>query len=552
MKNYLIFTTYLITLLLFFSLHFISFQAGHEIQVYKGDISFDGMGAYNYAYYLSKNFPHRHTGSDGNYKSFLWLKSTLESFGYEVKTQEFKEYLGDLVTARNLYAISNGSGEAIGILANFDMVPMSKEAASDTSGAVGILLQLAKEFKEEKHNRNLVFILVDSEEWGMQGAKYLIENYEGPPLKVVLVIEDLTIGNLVAIRLESMGQFKGYTPLWLRLICRDVAEYMNISFIDYYGFDEYVYRTIDISFTDQGPIIAKGIPSVEISTVGDNPELASSVYHAPGDVMENMKPETFQKYGEYVKRLIISLDKAEKIPTYDDSYLSISKDSYLPSTLTYVIPLILLIPSAFLLSLRKFEIRRFLHSISEILIYFLILLIPLALVYASPYLGLIPKYDTYPPPPKHPLLYQPNLILIILFFAIPILAILLLRKKILKYNSYEALLFSLLIAGVASIFFNRFGTVTLLSQALILWPLVPLIKRRSLRLILILAGLTIFLLLFVNFSIIIFLNPFLMIWYLILGIAYGQWSIIGNLLSLFVASILIYLIIHYFIRNEQI
>uniref|UniRef100_A0A7C5YFP2 M28 family peptidase n=1 Tax=Caldiarchaeum subterraneum TaxID=311458 RepID=A0A7C5YFP2_CALS0 len=143
---------------------------------------------------------------------------------------------------------------------------------------------------------------------GMHGAKHFVENYEGPALKAVIVAEDPTIGNITAIYLESMGQFKGYSPLWLRKLCRDVGEFLGITVQDPYGFEEYVYRAVDISFTDQGPILANGIPAIEVSSRGDNPELAATIYHTPLDVMEYMRPRSFDVYGRYVYTFLKSLD----------------------------------------------------------------------------------------------------------------------------------------------------------------------------------------------------------------------------------------------------
>ncbi|MEM4281690.1 MAG: M28 family peptidase [Candidatus Caldarchaeum sp.] len=234
-----------------------------EILVSVSVIRFNATRAYEYAYKLATSFPYRPTGSDGTLQAFLWIWNALSSMGYQVLVQEFEVTIEERKIGRNMYAVLAGDKpEAIAVLANYDMVPMSFQAASDTAEHVGVLLELARSMKESSTNRGVVFAFVDSEEWGMQGAKHFVERYEGPLLKAVVVAEDLTVGNLVSIYLESMGQFTGYSPLWLRKLCRDVGKHLNVDVVDPSRVEEYVYRAVDISFTDQGPVIAKMIQSV--------------------------------------------------------------------------------------------------------------------------------------------------------------------------------------------------------------------------------------------------------------------------------------------------
>lgn len=535
----------LIILSLFFFLHFINFPVKSEIKVYEDEVYFNGTSAYNYAYYLSKNFPKRVVGTQEEYEAFVWIKNNLEEMGYEVKTENFTVNIEYKRIGWNIYAFKKGSiNETIAILGNYDMVPMSIEAASDTAGHVGVLLELARELINYNSKRNILFAFVSSEEWGMQGAKTFAKSFK-TKVKVVIVAEDLTVGKITSLALESMGQFKGYSPLWLRKICKDVGDFMKIKVEDPVGIWEYIYRAVDISFTDQGPIIAEGISSIEISTRGDKPELAREVYHTEKDVMENMEIESFQIYGAFLKRLIISLDKAERIPDYEPDYLMVNEERYINSLLTWIIPsLLLLIVLSHLIYIREKSIR-FLRSFLGVIIYFLSLLPSLLIVTFSVQLNFVVTYDTYPPPPKHPYLYSPNYLLLFLFFFLPALIIFFINKKIEKGNGF---ILALLLATIASLFFNRFGTVILLSQAIIFWPWIPYVKKRLIRLVLLLLGLTFFLILITFFSILIFTGPFI-IWYLILGMAYGQFSLIGNIIAFFVGAIFIYLLIHFIIKK---
>lgn len=83
-------------------------------------------------------------------------------------------------------------------------------------------------------------------------------------------------------------------------------------------------------------------------------------------------------------------------------------------------------------------------------------------------------------------------------------------------------------AALSSILIKGFGTVALLAQALLLWPWIPHAKRRVTRTVLLIGGSAVFIMLLIRFGQLIYLGP-LILWYLLLGIAYGQFNLLGNL-----------------------
>ncbi|MEM2238529.1 MAG: M28 family peptidase [Candidatus Caldarchaeum sp.] len=546
LNSRLLLAVYAACLAAFFLLHLAAEPVVPEIRVSASEIRFNATRAYEYAYKLATSFPYRPTGSDGALQAFLWIRSELSSMGYQVFVQEFEVTIEKRRIGRNVYAVLAGDKpEAIAVLANYDMVPMSFQAASDTAGHVGVLLELARSMKESSTNRGVVFAFVDSEEWGMQGAKHFVERYEGPLLKAVVVVEDLTVGNLVSIYLESMGQFTGYSPLWLRKLCRDVGKHLNVDVVDPSGFEEYVYRAVDISFTDQGPVIAKMIPAVEVSSKGDSPTLARQVYHTTDDRMENMRINSFDIYGRYIATLVKSLGEADSIPPYSADYLTVG-DSFLHAWITYAAPALLTTPiliHAVVLLERRRELT---YGFLELGAYFAAFAVSFLLVALSPSAGLIPRYDTYPPPPRHPYLYTPNPLTYILFITPPAVAALLTRLE--KQPTPFPPIAILSAAAITSLFYNRFGTVVLLSPILVLWPWIPYVRRRILRASLLLAGLSTFILLLAQFGETIYLGP-LITWYLLLGVAYGQFQPLGNIISSLTTSVMVYMLKHYIVKR---
>jgi hypothetical protein len=545
----IILLSYLLGLTLLLSVHDIASSSIKYIpEVYSGIIFFNATKAYSYAYTLAKEFPYRPVGSDGAYGALKWLEAEMHKLGYETHVQEFTVNVEGPKKGRNIYAIKYGEiGEAIAILGNYDMVPTSYEAASDTAGHVGVLMEIANEIHNYRTRRSVVIVFVDSEEWGMQGARYFVEHYMGPPLKAIIVAEDLAVGNLTQLYLESMGQFRGYSPLWLRMLARSVGEKLGIPVVDPVGFEEYLLRTVNISFTDQGPILAEGISSIEVSTRGDAPELARKVYHTREDIMKYMEVGSFDTYGRFLITMLLSIDMMQSIPEYDQDYIMVSGKEFIAGNITYLPPLILLIPLVIHLFhlVRREKAWDILHGLLEVFVYFVGFAAGFALVTLAPLTGLIPTYDTYPPPPRHPYLYSPNPAIFILFLAPPITTTALLWwRGAGRTPSPAAIVMTLLVAASSSTLFNRFGTVTLLSQALMLWPWIPYARRRTTRAVLLVGGTAVFVMLLVQFGELIYLGP-LIVWYISLGVAYGQFALTGNLIFSLLASVMTYSIVHY-------
>jgi len=540
-------TSYILAVAILLAIHIIAASPiDYKPSPYSGEIKFNASSAYWYAYKLAKDFPYRPTGGDDTYRAFRWIEDEMHRLGLDVYTQEFTVNLEGPKIGRNIYAIQYGElNEAIAVLVNYDMAPTSYEAASDTASHVGVVMELANSLKGYRNRRSIVYVFVDSEEWGMQGARYFVKNYKGPPLKVVIVPEDLTAGNLTKIYLESMGQFKGYSPLWLRILSREVGDRLGVQVIDPVGFEEYLLRAVDISFTDQGPVIAEGIPSIEVSTRGDDPELARRIYHTPEDRMEYMDVGSFETYGRYLYVLLLSLDMMEEIPGYEPDYLMVDDGKYITGGITYLTSLILLTPLLvhllYLLRMGDNPLR----SLLEISMYFLGFIAGFILVMYSPLLGLVPAYDTYPPPPRHPYLYSPNPVVFLLFLAPPAVTIAAMRKiRGAEPPSPSAIPITLLVTAIFSILYNRYGTIALLSQALTLWPWIPHVRPRIAKVILLVGGFTVFIILLVQFGHILYLGP-LILWYLLLGVAYGQFKLIGNLIFSIAAAVMSYLLLRY-------
>jgi len=179
----------------------------------------------------------------------------------------------------------------------------------------------------------------------------------------------------------------------------------------------------------------------------------------------------------------------------------------------------------------------------EILGYSALGLVEIAVIYASIYMELIPRYEVYSPSPRHPLLYNPNILLLSLAIGIPLLGSIILYRMVKYPVSSGAFGVAMIMGLLLGILYNHYGVPLFLTLPSILWPLYMVTRNFYLRLCLTLGGAVVFLVSLVVFSQILYLGPFI-VRYLYLGIAYGQWGVIGVALAVWFIAVFLYLIFH--------
>ncbi len=501
---------------------------------------------YMFGKIVAKEFPRKYSGSKDAENLAFWLGDTLRSWGYNVTIQEFKAKLGNETILRNVIAFKQGlSEEQILILTNYDQAPTSLESASDTSAAVGAVLALAHSIANEKLNRSIVFAFVDGEEWGMIGADYLAKNYPFKTLpKAALVVEDAGVGELVAITADPIGQFSGYSPLWLRELIKACAINEKFGFVQPLGFDEYAQRAVLISFTDQGPLLKHRIQAIQIGGYSQNTELAREVYHTEKDVYEHILPESVYGYSKVIECALKAIDNMVEIKEEQSYYFMVSESKVVGPFILSLAQVILLLPLYARAVFSFSSVRK--ESLKELIGYlfvFLALLASYAFAKSLPFIGIMPYYELYPPPPRHPLLYQPNYLAMFLWFFVTALLLYLALKFASKFKYENSLDFSFIILAILSIIaliYNPFAATLLFLPAAYSWIFVDF--RKSLKgkianiFLILLGGLVVYLLVYV-YSQMILLDPFLMLWYLFMGVSYNLFTPISMILYISILTV---------------
>lgn len=130
----------------------------------------------------------RRTGEPGNIKAQNYIVNYFETNGIDVKLQPFSFNRRNVdYNATNIIATIKGTKnpeQYIAITAHYDHVGVGRpiagdsiyNGADDNASGTAALMVMAKYFKENPPKNSLLFIALDAEELGLQGANYFVEN----------------------------------------------------------------------------------------------------------------------------------------------------------------------------------------------------------------------------------------------------------------------------------------------------------------------------------------------------------------------------------------
>lgn len=239
-------------------------------------------------------------GSEQNVVVRNRIVKLLESYGYEVEIQHGNTDLLDNPVYRrppvelaNIIAIRKGStpGNAIMLASHYDSTPNGPGAADDGIGASASIEIARMLAEEETPTRDVVFLITDGEELGLQGATLFVEQH---PLAK-------KIG--VAINLEARGT-TGPSMMFetggdSRPLIKLFADKSRSPFASSLFYEIYKRMPNDTDFT---VFRREGIAGYNFAIMGDVVN-----YHTPFDNFENADRGSLQHHGENALALVRGL-----------------------------------------------------------------------------------------------------------------------------------------------------------------------------------------------------------------------------------------------------
>ena len=398
-------------------------------------VRFEGAAAFELTRVVAEEFPGRVTGTPAARRAADYLRAEFQKRGYQVATPAFSMWLhGERVQGENVIASLEGeSPESVAVIAHYDGQFTSHQAAEDNASGVGVLLELASVLRQSPRHRGLIFAATDAEEWGMIGARELAGFLKQHHTVAVISIDYLTAGPASSVDMSCVGQFAGYSPLWLRQLLVASGRAQGVRFEQATGMWEWIERALEVSPQDQGPLLRAGIPAVNLGTHSPEIEAVRARYHSAEDVFRNFDPATFQMLGASVEQAVLTLDTLPStwpgnpgsLPSASvrtagtmawgqvrgDADFQVSPGSYLPGWLVYAIQLLLLLPillaafyAAYNFAVDDLDLRwwRFFEPLSWVIPPAVATLV----LYGLTEVNVLPRYELYPATPKDPFLYH--------------------------------------------------------------------------------------------------------------------------------------------------
>jgi hypothetical protein len=295
-----------------------------DIPVSQAPLLFNADSAYKITSEFVTRNPKRVLGTLEARQASGDVRNHLRGLGYQMSPPSYFEAIiaGSRQPGSNIIAHKPGSiPEVLAVIAHYDTARTTVQGAMDDGSGIGVMLELARAFTAAPLRHGLLIIASDGEEWGMLGAADFVESYPGRQrITAALSLDWVSTGRLVELRLDTDGQRSGYSPSWLRRVALAAAAAQGLPVKSPSGLGEFFQRAIDLSTTDQGPLLHAGIPAINMSSGSVDEARVRAVYHSSDDTIGNLLPASFGQYGQAAERILRSLDRLPAAPSMDDAF----------------------------------------------------------------------------------------------------------------------------------------------------------------------------------------------------------------------------------------
>ncbi len=508
---------------------------------------FSGEKAFKVEGEFVNQFPNRHSGQENNTKAAAWLHDQFTGMGLSCRYDDWEVInYSELTPLRNVICELPGeSDQEILVIAHHDQSPDTIYGADNDGSGIAIMLQLAEIFaSEQKLPYKMVFLSSDGEEYGMLGSRRYVQTHPDHSQ----IIAGISLDNLGKYFYDGLdmfgrGQFRRYGVLWLQILAQESAKAAGDLWIPQINssLDQVLYQTVPISFMDQGPLVAVGIPAVGFA--GHVPPEYSeehwNTYHTPLDTMEIQSPDTLHQVGRITEATLRQLLSMDTFPQESGPYVYLEGSRQVFKGVPLWAIFIGFVALFFIGSIRAGQqaaLKR--HSgWRNTAVHFLGLWLPLLasiiLLYIFVEVGLMDKWELYPSQAKGEPLFNPKWPAVILWI-IGLTVFLWLGRKLASRFSGEIDAsvpriknLALLIIGLSAVYILLANPFSLLLMVPVLfWFLIA--GRRGVGksfdvLFFLLGGLIVYVL-FYFFGFVILRNGLNVLWYVMMMFSCGMVS----------------------------
>ncbi|MCS4435905.1 M28 family peptidase [Aquiflexum gelatinilyticum] len=250
--------------------------------------------------------------SEGSLKARKYIQERFRELGLKSQYPDFIQYFdfqnnreGKLYeNAANIVGFVGGkeTEKLIVIMAHYDHIGKNGEqifnGADDNASGTGAVLALAEYFSKNRPNHSMLFVALDAEEMGHQGAKALVDDFPFPIEQTVLNINMDMISRNVDGEIYAVGTY--HYPQ-LKPIIENVAEGRFPKLL--FGHDVPGQKADWTNASDHSQFHKNRIPFIYFG-VEDHED-----YHKVTDTFERIQPEFYSGAVELILDIIIAFDR---------------------------------------------------------------------------------------------------------------------------------------------------------------------------------------------------------------------------------------------------
>lgn len=262
-------------------------------------------------YLASDELEGRKPLSEGSMKARQLFKDRFESLGMTSQYPNYTQYFelkerrikGSDELAANIVGFIPGEAtdKLLVIMAHYDHLGKQGDkifnGADDNASGAAAVLAFASYFSENRPNHSMLFVALDAEEMGMQGAKAFVDDFPFPIEQVVLNINMDMISRNEDNEIYAVGTHH-YPHLKPTLETIAANQPITLRF----GHDTPGKGDWSTA-SDHAQFHKKGIPFIYFG-VEDHAD-----YHKETDIFENIQPEFYKSAVELILDAIIAFDK---------------------------------------------------------------------------------------------------------------------------------------------------------------------------------------------------------------------------------------------------
>lgn len=253
--------------------------------------------------------------SEGSLKARKYIQERFQALGLKSQYPDFTQYFdfnnsreGKLYEkAANIVGFIGGkeTDKMIVVIAHYDHIGMDGEkifnGADDNASGTGGLLALAEYFSKNRPNHSMLFVALDAEEMGHQGAKALVNDFPFPLTQITLNINMDMISRNVNNEIYAVGTY--HYPQLKQTIER-VATGRSPKLL--FGHDIPGQKGDWTNASDHSQFHKNGIPFIYFG-VEDHED-----YHKDTDTFDRIQPEFYTGAVRLILDIIIAFDQELK------------------------------------------------------------------------------------------------------------------------------------------------------------------------------------------------------------------------------------------------